>query len=348
MLVLAIVFLIFANVVNHSKGISTNVKTACLFLAYLWLILIFSFRGPEVPDTLAYMKIYYGNFAASYFEYLYSILCRLARSVGLGFNGFLFLYQIILFILWFTATRKILTDIHLAFMVFLPFMGVYNFGIIIRAGMGLSVCYIALTYLIQNRSLKGYIIYYTIVTAAVFFHQSMIVFYILPLYVFKDIKTLFLFIIIIISVLIPLFNIQHIIANFLEAYIKFFSFNKFLSYTQIHANFSLHAIYSLTMIKYTIMAIIFLWLRPKITSKKELYNFFLNIYITGVLMISMTFFIAAGNRLAYMFFFFEFALVGLVYEYSELPKKLVFLSAILLALLNYANLVSAIPVMLTY
>ena len=58
-------------------------------------------------------------------------MCRTANSIGLSFNGFLFIFQIILFSIWFYTTRKYFTDIHFVFLVFIPFMGIYNFGIII-------------------------------------------------------------------------------------------------------------------------------------------------------------------------------------------------------------------------
>jgi len=348
MIIFAIIFLIFANILNHSKGVHSDVKTAAFFLAYIWLILIFSFRGTDIPDTKAYMRFYYGDTTASNLEYLFLIMCSAAKSVGLGFHGFLIIFQLLLFSLWFIATSKFFSDVHFAFMVFLPFMGIYNFGIIIRAGMGLCICYYALAYLLENRDLKHYIFYFLIVTVAVLFHQSMAVFYILPLYIFRKFNPLLLVVILLLSILVPLFNIQHLIANFLESYITLFSFKKFLSYTTIHAKFNLHGVYSLTMIKYAIMALIFILLRPRIIAKQEIYNYFLNIYISGVVLISLTFFILAGNRLAYIFFFFEFALVAMLYEYSSLPKKLVLLGAIMLCCLNFANLVSAVPGILTF
>ena len=348
MLISAFFFLIFANVVNHSKGIKQDVKTAFLFLVYFWIILIFTFRGTEVPDTQNYIKSYYGLAKSVKFEYLYTLICQIANVIGLSFNGFLLVLQLVLFSLWFHTSSKFFSDVHLAFLVFIPFMGIYNFGIIIRSGIGLCLCYYAITYLLYHRSLKGYIIYYAILTASIFFQQSMIVFLILPLYVFKRYNSVVLSIILIFSILIPLLNIQHLIANFLEVYIKLFSFDKFLSYTRIHAKFDIHGVYSLTMIKYWIMSIIFILFRSKITSRKEMYNCFINIYITGVFLIALTHFISAGNRLAYLFFFFEFVIVIMLYEYSSLPRKIVLLGAIALCVLNYLNLISAIPVMISY
>jgi hypothetical protein len=348
MMLFAVIFLIFANILNHSKGIHDDVKITILYTAYLWLIVIFSFRGLEVPDTKAYMRIYYADTTASNFEYFFSIMCNTAKSFGLGFHGFLFVFQLLLFSLWFIASRKLFNDVHLAFMVFLPFMGIYNFGIIIRAGMGLCMCYYSLAYLLDNRDFRHYIVYFFIVTIAVLFHQSMIVFYLVPFYVFRKFNSIILFTIILVSILIPLFNIQHLIANFLESYINLFSFNKFLSYTKIHAKFNLHGVYSLTMIKYIIMAVMFIWLRSKITAKQAVYNCFLNMYVSGVLLIALTFFISSGNRLSYIFFFFEFVLVALLYEHSTIPKKIVLLGALCLCILNYLNIISAIPVMITY
>ncbi len=348
MLISAFIFLIFANLVNHSNGFKQNVKTVFLLLVYLWILLIFTFRGTTVPDTANYIKFYNAHAEVTGIEYLFYLVCWLGKSLGFSFNLFLFVYEVVLFSLWFYTSKKYFKDIHLAFLVFLPFMGIYNFGIIIRAGMGLCLSYFAITDLIYNRSFRGYLIYYTIVTCAVLFHQGMIVFYIIPLFIFIRFHSIVLTLIMLISITIPLINIQHLIASILEIYIRLFSFNKFLSYTEIHAKFNVHGVYSLTMIKYWIMAMIFIWMRVKVITNKDIYNCFLNIYISGVFLISLTHFITAGNRLSYMFFFFEFVLVGLLYEYSNLPKKIVFLGAVALSILNYVNLISAIPAMITY
>lgn len=348
MLIIAFLFLILANIVNHSKGIKNDVKITFLLIIYLWLIVIFTFRDTSIPDTVTYIQSY-NNPEQSDFEFLFSLVSQITSSIGLSFNGFLFVYEIILFGLWFYTSKKIFSDIHLAFMVFLPFMGIYNYGIIIRAGMGLNLCYFALISLLNNKTFKGYIFYYLLVTVAFFFHQSMLVFFILPLYVLKKYNIIILTFIAFISIIIPSLNIQRYIANIIEFFINLFSSKQFLSYISIHANYDIQGVYSLTMIKYFIMGFIFLGLRTKVfEEKKELYNCFLNIYISGILLIALTYFISAGNRLSYMFFYFEFVLVGILYEYSNLPKKLVFMGAIGLSILNYLNLISAVPEMLTY
>lgn len=349
MIVLAVVFLIFANVVNHSKGIKTDVKTAFLLIVYLLLILIFSFPGKENPDMNSYKTLYYSDIMKSNFDYLFSYLSSTARSFGFSFNGYLFVLELFLLSVWFIASKKLFTDVHLAFMVFLPFMGIYYFGIIIRACIGLCLCYYSLSYLISNKTFRGFLVYYLIVTVGVFFHATMIIFYIFPIYVFRKQNSILLYTIILIAVIIPLFNIQHYIAEFLESYIKLFpSSHRLLSYTRVHAHFDVHGIYTLTKIKYFVMAFLFIWLRQTITSKEVIYNCFLNIYMTGVLLIGLTYFISGGNRLSYIFFFFEFALVAMLYEYSTIPKKLVILGAIMLSLINFANLISAVPGMLTF
>jgi hypothetical protein len=348
MLIFAFILLIFANLVNHSKGFKQEVKITFLFIVYVCLILIFAFRSSNVPDTQFYIDSYYNLPRSAKFEYIYTSITQIARSLGLSFSVFLLLYQIILFSLWFYATGKYIKDVHLAFLIFTGFMGNLYFGIIIRAAMGLCLCYIALVYLFNQRTFRGFIVYFAIVTVAVFFQKSMIVFYILPLYIFKKINNVVLLSILIFSILIPLIDVQLIIAKILEAYIKFFSSEKLLSYTRVHANFNAHGLYSMTMIKYWIMACIFLYLRPKVISKADIYNLFLNLYISGVFLITLTFFIAAGNRLAFIFLFFEFSLVLLLYENSTIPKKIVFIGSIALSVLNYLNLISANPSMLSY
>lgn len=348
MLIFAFIILLFANIVYHSKGINKDVKITFLYLIYLWILLLFSFRGLTVPDTDNYIKYYYSPVNGGELEYLYSLMCEFANSLGLSFNVFLLLFQSILFFLWFKTTRKYFDDIHLPFLVFLSFMGIYYFGIIIRSAMGMCMCYYALTYLFNNRSIKGYFVYYLIVTLSLFFHQAMIVFYFLPFFVLKYYSHKVLLIILLISVILPLTNFQVLIVKVLEIFIKLFSVNKFLSYTQVHANLNFHGIYSLTMIKYLLVAFLFIWLRPRVIKKNDLYNLFLNIYVVGVFLIALTYFITAGNRLAYLFFFFEFVLVGILYENSNLPKKLVFFSALALSVLNYLNLISSIPSMISY
>ena len=349
MLLIVVSLLIVANIVNHSKGINNDVKIAFVFFVYLWLILYFSSPSDQVPDMKYYTEFYNSDKQVSNIDYLFSLIVRMAKSIGLGFNGFLLVSELVLFSIWFLASKRIINDIHLAFMVLIPFLGIYYFGIIIRACFGLCLSYFALTYLIGNRTSVGYFVYYSIVTAGVFFHASMVVFYAFPFYIFRKHSSVFLITIVLFALLIPVLNIQRLIADLLESYIRLFpSSHRFLSYTQVHANFDVTGIYSLTMIKYVLLALVFIWLRKMIIFKEEIYDCFLNIYVTGVLLIGLTYFILAGNRLSYLFFFFEFALVALLYENSRIPKKLVLIGAILLCCLNFANLISAIPEMLTF
>jgi hypothetical protein len=348
MLIFAFGVLVIANLVNHSTGIKQEVKTAFFFLVYIMLILIFGLRGVDVPDTQYYMDSYYNLPKSADYEYLYSYITHIARSLGLSFNGFLITYQFIMFGIWFYATRKCLNDVHLAFLIFLGFMGFLYFGIVIRAAMGICLCYLALIYLYENRTFKGYLLYYLLVTLGFFFQKSMIVFYILPLFAFKRVNTVILVSIMSFSILMPLMNVQTIIANTLEAYINLFSADKLLSYTRVHADFDIHGLYSMTMIKYWIMAWIFIWLRTMVVSKGDLYNLFLNIYVSGVFLITLTYFISAGNRLAYILLFFEFFLVVLLYENSTIPKRVVFFGSIALSILNFLHFLSANPGIISY
>ena len=348
MLLVVFCLLILANLVYVAKGFKMDIKQAFLFVLYACLILIFAFRDKTVPDTAVYMRLYDSTGKISQFELLYTIAGRFTRSIGLGFHGFLIIYQFILFRLWFSTSKKLFENVHFVFLVFFPFMGIYNMGIIIRAGMGLVICYSALTYLLNNKTKKGYIVYYLLVIIAILVHQSMVVFLLLPIYIMRTYSTIVLQIVLFIALMLPLMNLQQVFADILESFINLFSFNKFLSYTQIHAKFNRYAVYSLTMIKYFIMAFVFLKLRASMINRKDIYNAFLNIYITGVFLIALTYFIDAGNRLSYMFFFFEFVLVGLLYENSNLPRKIVIAGAIGLCILNYANLVSAVPSMIAY
>lgn len=348
MLFLAFLILIFANIINHTKGISKDIKVTFLYLIYLWILLLFAFRGTTVPDTDNYIKYYYSPDKGSQLELFYSLLCKFSFSLGLSFTEFLLVFQILLFSLWFSVSKKYFEDVHLPFLAFFSFMGIYNFGIIIRAGLGLCICYLAITYLIYNRSLKGYIVYYATILVSTFFQESMVVFCILPLFFFKQFSYRFLFVVLLISLILPLTNFQVLIIKILEFFIKLFSVNKFLSYTQVHVKYGFHGVYSLTMIKYLLMAVLFLWLRIKIVKKVEVYNIFLNIYVAGVFLISLTYFIDAGNRLAYLLFFFEFVLVGLVFENSKLSKKIVLICTLALCVLNYLNLISAVPSMINY
>ena len=269
---------------------------------------------------------------------------RLAYSAGLSFNLFLLIFQLILFGLWFSISKKYFCDVHLPFLVFLSFMGIYNFGIIIRAGMGLCLGYLAITYLIHNKSIKGYFVYYATILLSTFFQESMVIFFILPLFFFKQFSYRILFVVLLISIVLPLTNFQYLIIKILEFFIKLFSVNTFLGYTQVHVKHGFQGVYSLTMIKYLLLALLFILLRSKIIKKVEIYNTFLNIYVAGVFLIALLYFIDAGNRLAYLFFFFEFILVGLIFECSNLPKKTVFFGALALCVLNYLNLISACSV----
>lgn len=338
---------IYLYALDHFLKFNKRTKFLIYATLYIWIIILLSLlRSDNIPDTLEYKEIYLFHSMEDIVEKGFMFINKSFLSFGISFHLFLFIYLCFLFCCFFLCTRKLVENVNLAFLLFLPYFGFYYFGIIIRVALAISICFIGITYLLNHKTSYGICLYYTIVTIAFFIHQTTILFYILPLVGFINIKKKYLYIILSIGILLPFLSLQNHILTQLETISQLLSFSpRFQKYID-HADIS-SQMYGLSKIKFGLCGILFVYLKDYISLEKlKTYNFFLNTYCIGTILTLMFYFVPAGGRLGEIFIFFEFILLTYLYEYSSLNKNIILTALFFNILIEYTMFARLVPEMI--
>lgn len=338
---------IYLYILDYFLQFNKRTKFLIYTFLYIWIVALLSFlRSDNIPDTLEYKEIYLFQSMEDIVETGFMFINKSFLSFGVSFHLFLFIYVSVLFCCYFLCTRKLVNNVHLAFLVFLPYFGFYYFGIIIRVALAISICYIGIIYLLNHKTKYGVFVYCIVVTIAFFIHQTAILFYILPLVGFVNIKKKYLYLILGLGILFPFLSLQNQILTQLETISQVLSFSpRFQKYID-RADIS-SQMYGLSKIKFGLCGILFVYLKDYIsTDKLKTYNFFLNTYCIGTILTLMFYFVPAGGRLGEIFIFFEFILLTFLYEYSSLNKRIVLTALFLNILIEYTMFARLVPEMI--
>lgn len=173
---LVLFLLILFPILEYSRS---RILHVCLILIYAF---VFSLRSDSVPDTVAYKEMYLGYYGSDTIESGYLWLCSVFREWGFSFREFLFIWIFACLIIWRYCTVRITksNDLFVALMLFMSYMGIYNYGIILRAATALTIIFIALTYYLNSNSKYRILVYWTLCWGAIQFHQTSIVFFVMP------------------------------------------------------------------------------------------------------------------------------------------------------------------------
>lgn len=308
-------------------------KNKFLLSFILIVAVLLALRGDTTPDTEAYRFIYNESKYDLNYEFLYLELNRFFSGLGMSFNNFLLLLTITLFLFWSKLTSLIIDNLFIAFISFLPFYGFYFFGITIRVSIAVVFCYLAIIILLKSKNLKGYILYYVAVLIASSFHKSALIFFLLPLIADRYYKNWTLFLFLLFSATLPLFNDYiPLIQDISFQYLALTEFSRVEGYVTRGSG---EMMYSLSLIMNLIFGVIFIILRSRIQEKQTIYNFFLNTYLIGCFLISLFSFVTAGSRFGMMFLFFEFILLALLYESSNIKKLNLSMFIIFAVIINF-------------
>lgn len=313
-------------------------KNKLVLFIILIVAIVLALRSDNTPDTAAYRLMYEDSAADSSIEFLYIWLNRFFnQNIGLSFDSFLLILTISLFLSWYKITNQIIDNLFVGFVSFLPFYGFYFFGITLRASIAVVISYLAIVILLKNKSFKGFLLYYIFVLLASGFHQSALVFLVLPLIALRQYKKYTLYLVLLFSATLPLYNDYiPIIKNVAFRYLAFVEFSRVEGYVTESAS---EMMYSFTLLKNLVFGGVFIFLRNKLIAKQSIYNFFLNTYLIGCLLLSLFSFVTAGSRLAIMFLFFEFILLTLLFESSNIKKKNKSIFMIFAAIINFIAII---------
>lgn len=347
---LVLFLLILFPILEYSRS---RILHVCLILIYAF---VFSLRSDSVPDTVAYKEMYLGYYGSDTIESGYLWLCSVFREWGFSFREFLFIWIFACLILWRYCTVRITksNDLFVALMLFMSYMGIYNYGIILRAATALTIIFIALTYYLNSNSKYRILVYWTLCWGAIQFHQTSIVFFVMPFVCNHVYSSKLLYSAIVCSMLLTFssgifINLRELLSDAFERVNTFGYLTRFNSYLDRSEDIQTFS-FSLTQLKFCLFAAFFVYGRNYLWKDGRVvdgFNFFLNLYIVGVLLYALFSYMIAGVRIAYMALFFEFILEAIII--FHLPRQSLKVAVFVVAVLvNYTLLFAHVPKLINY
>lgn len=331
---------------NNISNTSPVLKKYYLLLLAIMSVITFSLRGSEIPDTDEYEYIYNNLSAYDNIELGFQFVINLFRSFDFSFFVFLLFVNVFLVLFWFLIMSHEIYDLSFSFWMYYSYIGLFYYGIITRASIAIIICLYALLILINKKNIKSYISYFILVSVSLLFHQTMLVFYLFPFWLFKHIRTKYLFCFLFLSCFVPYLNIQYHLLDLIYYIISLFSFNRFDNYIQ-NAFFNPYDLsFSLLSTKFLIEAFFLLYMRKYVLHSNMLkYDAFLNTYIIGVFLLLLLGFFPSAGRLALIFLFFEFLMFSILWnDMKEL--KLNRMVLVLSPILNFIVFLYKFPMFL--
>lgn len=300
---------------NNISNTSPVLKKYYLLLLAIMSVITFSLRGSEIPDTDEYEYIYNNLSAYDNIELGFQFVINLFRSFDFSFFVFLLFVNVFLVLFWFLIMSHEIYDLSFSFWMYYSYIGLFYYGIITRASIAITICLYALCFLINRKTVKAYFVYFFLISISLIFHQTMLVFYLFPCWIFKNIKTRYLICFLLLSCFIPYLNIQYYLLDFIYYVLSIFSFNRFDNYIQKAFFQPQDLLFTFFSIKILIESFVLLYMRKYVLRCNLLkYNAFLNTYILGFFLLILLGFFPSAGRLALIFLFFEFFMFSILWD----------------------------------
>lgn len=284
-----------------------------LFLAYL-----FSTRNENVPDTDNYMFHYEnalvelmdvtGDIGMVALNYLFN------NILDLPFSVFLFVLTFFLMEICYYATKRIVLSQHIGivFLLFMSFYGFFYFGIIIRNGVALTLCYLALSFLIRSEK-WGKLKFVGVMSLALLFHKSSILLF--PLLFLVNMKMTYNRAVIwfLLSLLMIGLGSVSMVSSSLKLIegVDSYSYDRYSSYTED----STTKLYTATFIMDFFITIVSICGQRIVKNDvRQMYEFVLKVILLGFSMYCLLWQLPGISRIAGMYFFMS-SLVFYIFIY---------------------------------
>ncbi|MGL5963337.1 MAG: EpsG family protein [Fusobacteriaceae bacterium] len=282
-----------------------------LFIVFLFIIIYkFSMRSLQTPDTKAYEYMFYNinsnEVMVERLEPLFKLILKISLICFNNFRVFLFFITTFYFFSWIKITKFFVNNIIFIFGTFFITYGTYFFGITLRQALAFIVAYYGIKVIIINKNAKKGFLFIAISS---FIHSSMIL-YIFCIYISKfKIKSKYLNILLFLSFFTSFFSEKSLVLlKIIEFIINKFNLIHYKAYLTSDTGISLNTIY------FTVQAFLFLNHRNKIKNKTFEYNFFLNLFIIGVLILNILNIFKGVSRMADIFLVFYSILLCIIFE----------------------------------
>lgn len=286
-------------------------NTICLTFI-IFTIYNFFMRNLDTPDTKNYEYIYNnissGKEIVQRLEPLYKYFIKMSNYIFKDFRIYLFFLTISFFYLWIKITKFFLKDLTIIYGTFFLTYGIYFFGITLRQGIAFIISYIGLKNILNNKQKIGFLF----IIFSILIHSSMLVYIITVPFCKKKIGVKLLNWILIIGIiynifLTRIFNLE-LIKVISKILLKLELFH-YMAYLKLNTGFSLNTLY------YTILTFLLINYRKNIKGLKNIkeYNFFLNLFMIGILILNFLSFFKGVSRLADIYMVYFSIVLGKIY-----------------------------------
>lgn len=325
-----------------------------VWLAFLLLVWLFSFRTNEIPDTQIYIWMYddpisrldYNEIGYLYLGYIFKMY------TDADFIAFYLTLVSICLIVWNLSMNNLLDKKEqwgVLLLLFMSFMGFFYLGITTRNCLSEVIVLFGISLYLLLKGWKRYLLYFLCVVLAMLIHRSAAFFLLLiPLFKLKistpTYQTLY-FVCLIIWLLMGSL-ISRVLVGDLS---NIGMFSKL-------ENYSTSAEASPSIISFQILSnwlLSFLAIRNKNnieTGYQKVYISFLKINFVGLFTLSLIWSVPTSYRFYNMFFFFNFILIYLMIFHNKRVKatNVKYSIAIFVSVLYFAILLHSFPEILAY
>lgn len=245
---------------------------------------------------------------------------------------------------------KLFKNINISFLLALclSYYGIYFWGCVLRASIAITIGYLAFTILLneEHKTIYRIIVFYILIFLASTFHSSSYAYAICP-FLILPVEKRIRYLLIIASVFaafgLNTLGLNSIIERIIVSSNDFGRFQGYLLREEENYGISFFGITSVAIA-------IFSTIRYKNIFNGEDTNvskFFMNVYLVGVMLLTVTLNIPAGSRLGRMFTFFEFAVICYILKsYSRVMPRVVISFTYLICRFPY--LIYSYPLFLNY
>ncbi|WP_027450967.1 EpsG family protein [Xylanibacter brevis] len=282
-------------------------KRWALHLGILILALLFASRTDLIPDAQAY-RFYYEQYEIPNLEKGYLSFSKFfSKNLQFSFGAFLFILSFTLLELWLWTTKRLsnLKDVGIQFALMLSYFGFYYYGIVLRSSIAISIVYAFFPILLHSTKLYKYLVFVFGVLFAIQFHQTAIIYLLVPIFLFK-INDKYLYMVNVVSLALLLSSEVIPIQTYMESAIDQLGYYRFNTYLSKDLETERANLIAFLFVAISFVAVFY---KDKINyySKEEVtrYSFITNMTVFGTLLNSLVWQIPAMSRLSSQWLFFE-------------------------------------------
>lgn len=300
-------------------------------ISLVFVIFFVGFKDKISPDLERYALMYenYDTLTYQAIEPFFIFISSVLNKIGFSWVALSFVYALLTILFIVLGIRNSTSNIIFAFLIFLLVPGFFlNLFVEMRQMLAVSFTFYAVS-LINMKTKYKKIKIFLLMLLSIITHYSAIGFWLIFLslkkFLFKKFDFYKYSTILLISAIIPFTGVVNIINKFIVNLLLHFShISKITSYITYFSTYSTNFYWFLKAGIYTILGLFVSLFYNKFNIRNAL---FFNLFIIGIVLLNITFFIPEISRIAYYFLIYQIILIpNLVFKCKKEAKILLYYS----------------------